>query len=176
MKKVIVASENPVKIKVAEQTFKAVYPEEVFEFIGIKSDSGVPDQPIGEQTRQGAENRLKFIRDKYPDADFWMSQEGGTFIEGEKYYNRAWIMICDQEGFVGESSTAHYYLPKEIIKHLQDGLELGHAGDKFFGTMNIKQGKGVIGKLTDGILDRADYYTQAGIVALSTIKHKDWYE
>ncbi len=43
MKKVIVASENPVKLKVAEQTFKSVYPDEEFEFIGIKSDSGVPD-------------------------------------------------------------------------------------------------------------------------------------
>lgn len=176
MKKVIVASENPVKIKVAEQTFKAVYPEFEFEFVGIKSDSGVGDQPIGEQTRLGAENRLNFIKEKYPEADFWISQEGGAFWEGEKLYNRAWIMISDKDGFIGESSTAHFYLPKEIVKHMKDGLELGDAGDKFFQTQNIKHGPGVIGHLTNGIFDRADYYTQAGIVALSTVKHKDWYE
>jgi inosine/xanthosine triphosphatase len=176
MKKVIIASDNPVKIKVAEQTFKAVFPDEEFEFIGIKSDSGVGDQPVGEETRLGAENRLKFIQTKYPEADYFMSQEGGVFQEGDKLYNRAWIMISDRDGFVGESSTSHFYLPTEIVKHMKDGLELGHAGDKFFSTTNIKHSSGVIGELTNGIYNRADYYTQAGIVALSTIVHKDWYQ
>jgi len=175
MKKVIVASENPVKIKVAEKSFKAVFPEEEFEFIGIKSDSGVPDQPMGEETRMGAENRLKFIRGKYPEADFWMSQEGGAFPEGDNIYNRAWIMVSDKEGFVGESSTAHLYLPKGIVAYMKNGLELGDAGDKFFNTQNIKHGSGVIGALTGGVYDRAEYYTQAGVIALSMIKHKDWY-
>ncbi len=175
MKKVIIASENPVKIKVAEKSFLAVFPNEEFEFIGIKSESGVPDQPMGDETRLGAENRLRFIKNKYPDADFWISQEGGTFQEGDKYFNRAWIIVSDKDGFIGESSTANFYLPKEIIKHIQNGLELGDAGDKFFGTLNIKQGKGVIGKITDGAIDRTDFYTQAGIIALSTLKHKDWF-
>jgi non-canonical (house-cleaning) NTP pyrophosphatase len=53
MKKVIVVSENPVKVKVAERAFMAIYPEEQFEFVAIKSDSGVPDQPMVK--RQGLE-------------------------------------------------------------------------------------------------------------------------
>ena len=176
MKKVIIASENPVKIEVARKTFGTVFPDEQFEFIGIKSNSGVGDQPVGEETRIGAENRLKFIKEKYPEADYYMSQEGGVFEEGDKLYNRAWIMIADKDGFVGESSTSHFYLPNEIVKHMKSGLELGHAGDKFFATTDIKHGSGVIGELTNGIYTRADYYTQAGIVALFTIVHKDWYE
>ncbi len=52
MKKVIVASENPVKVSVAKRAFSSVYPDEEFKFIAIKSESGVPDQPMNEE-RQG---------------------------------------------------------------------------------------------------------------------------
>ncbi len=175
MKKVVIASENPTKIEAARLTFAAVFPDEVFEFVGVKSDSGVPDQPMNEQTRKGAENRLAFIREKYPDADYWMSQEGGTFEEGDKLYNRAWIMVCDKDGFVGESSTSHFYLPTEMVSHIRNGLEMGHAGDKFFNTQNIKHSNGVVGELTRGVYSRAEYYSQAGIIALSTVVHKEWF-
>ena len=175
MKKVIVASENPVKIEAAKRTFAKVLPGEEFEFIGVKSESGVPDQPMNEQTRQGAENRLAFIRAQYPQADYWMSQEGGTFEEGDKLYNRAWIMVCDKDGFVGESSTSHFYLPTEMVGHIRSGLEMGHAGDKFFNTQNIKHSSGVVGELTNGIYSRAEYYEQAGVIALSSVLHKDWF-
>lgn len=54
-------------------------------------------------------------------------------------------------------------------------MELGHANDKFFSTINSKQGIGAAGHLTDGIIDRESYYLQAAIIALSELKHKDWY-
>ena len=175
MKKVIVASENPVKVKVAERAFMAIYPEEQFEFVAIKSDSGVPDQPMGKETRLGAINRLNFIKDKYPDADFWISQEGGLFEDKGRLSNRAWIAVCDKEGCTTESSTSNFYLPKKVAEYVKEGLELGDANDKFFNTINAKQGKGAIGYLTDGIYDRTEYYLQAAIIALSEIKHKDWF-
>ncbi|MEK7588494.1 MAG: inosine/xanthosine triphosphatase [Patescibacteria group bacterium] len=175
MKKVIIASENPAKIKVAEKAFASVYPEETFEFIAIKSDSGVPDQPMGEETRLGANNRLKFIKGKFPDADFWISQEGGLFKDGNRLSNRAWIAVCDKEGCLTEASTSNFYLPKKVEEYVKEGLELGHANDKFFDAVNSKQGVGVIGYLTDGIYDRTEYYLQPAIIALSEIKHKDWF-
>lgn len=175
MKKVIIASENPVKVQVARNAFSACFPDEEFEFVAVKSESGVPDQPMNEQTRKGAENRLIFIREKYPSADYYISQEGGLFEEGERMYNRAWIMVSDHDGFVGESSTSHFYIPKGVVEHVKNGLELGDADDKFFGTVNSKQGMGGIGQITDGVLNRTEYYTQAAIVALSCVKHKEWY-
>lgn len=175
MKKVIIASENPVKINVAKQAFASVYPDETFEFIPMKSESGVPDQPMDGETRVGALNRLKYCKAEYPDADFWISQEGGVFHEGEKLYNRAWIMIGDCEGYVTESSTAAFYLPTKIVAYIKDGIELGHACDLFFESVNSKQGKGAIGYLTDGLINREDYYLQAAIIALSELKHRAWY-
>ncbi|MEI8270021.1 MAG: inosine/xanthosine triphosphatase [bacterium] len=175
MKKVIVASENPVKLKVAEKAFFAVFPNEQFEFIGIKAESGVPDQPIEEETRIGANNRLSFIKEKYPIADFWIAQEGGVFLDKGRLSNRAWIVVSDRDNFIAESSTSNYFLPKKLEEYIKDGLEQGAANDKFFNTINSKQGLGAVGCLTDGIYDRTEYYLQPAVIALSQIKHKDWY-
>ncbi len=84
MKSVIVASTNPVKIEVARRAFTAVFPDEEFDVQGVKSESGVPDQPMEGEARQGALNRLAFVKEKYPDADYWSSQEGGLFRDGER--------------------------------------------------------------------------------------------
>ena len=175
MKKVIIASENPVKVAVAKQAFSGVYPDDAFEFLPVQSASGVPDQPMNEETEQGALNRLDFIKRLHPEADYWISQEGGLYADGKNLYNRAWIAVCDRGGHVSKSSTALFYLPTTITMYIREGLELGHAVDKYFGSVNSKQGMGAIGHLTDGLIDREHYYLQAAIIALSELKHKDWY-
>ena len=175
MKKVIVASENPVKIKVAEKAFSTVFPKEQFEFLGVKAESGVGDQPMGEDTRLGANNRLSFILKKYPDADFWIAQESGLFEDKGMLTNRAWIVISDKDNFIAESSTSNYYLPKKVEEYIKEGLEQGDACDKFFNTVNLKYGQGAIGYLTEGVYDRTEYYLQSAVIALSQIKHKDWF-
>ncbi len=173
--KVVVASENPVKVNVAKRAFALLYPEEEVEFIPVKSDSGVSDQPIDGETEQGALNRLIFIQERHQDADFWISQEGGLYQDGERLYNRAWIMVSDKSGRIAKSSTALLYLPAKVVEYINSGMELGHANDKFFSTVNSKHGIGAIGYLTDGAIDREAYYLQAAVIALSELKHKDWY-
>jgi inosine/xanthosine triphosphatase len=174
MKKVVIASTNPVKIEVAKRTFAAVFPDEQFEFISIQSESGVPDQPMEEETREGAENRLLYIKKHQPDADFWISQEGGLRRENDRIFEQASIMVSDAD-FIAESLTAKFYLPKQIAKYIEDGMELGDAADMFFKSVNSKQGVGAIGHLTDGLIDRTNYYLQAAMIALSELKHKEWY-
>jgi inosine/xanthosine triphosphatase len=175
MKKVIVASENPVKVAVAKRAFAQVYPDELFEFVAVKSESGVSDQPMNEETECGAENRLQYIQNREPVADFWISQEGGVYEDGERLYNRAWIAVCDKGGYMAKSSTALFYLPPRITQYIREGMELGVANDTFFNSVNSKQGIGAIGHLTDGLIDREAYYTQAAIIALSELKHQAWY-
>lgn len=176
MKKVIVASENPVKVAVAKRAFMTVYPEEEFEFVAIKSESGVPNQPMNDETEQGAINRLNFIKTKYSDADFWISQEGGNYTDGDKLFNRAWLAVSDKGGYVARSSTAQYYLPTKIVEYIKAGMELCDANDKFFNSIDSKHGIGAIGYLTDGLIDRENYYLPAAIIALSELKHQDWYQ
>ncbi len=175
MKTVVIASTNPVKVEVAKRAFAAVFPNEEFSFIEIKSESGVPDQPMDEETRKGALNRLRYIQKKHPDADFWISQEGGLHTDGDALFNQACIAVSDKNGFIAESKTAQFFLPKQLMRYIKDGVELGEATDKFFGSVNLKHGVGAIGHLTDGIINRTEYYLQAAVIALSELKHKEWY-
>jgi inosine/xanthosine triphosphatase len=175
MKKVVIASENPVKVEVAKRAFAAVFPDESFEYIAYKSESNVPEQPMGEETIQGARNRLAYIKTHIPDADYWISQEGGAYTDYNEMYARAWIVVSDTEGFTAEASTASEHLPNGIAELMHSGIELGHATDMFFNQTNTKHGLGAIGYLTDGLITRMDYYLQPAIIALSELKHKDWY-
>lgn len=175
MKTVIVASNNPVKIEVARLAFAAVFPDETFEVSGVQSQSGVPDQPMEDETRQGALNRLAFVKKMHPDADYWSAQEGGLFRDGEHLAERAWIAMGDKEGTITEASTASFHIPIELGKLVLSGLELGDASDKFFSASNSKHGIGAIGYITDGVINRTQYYLPAAIIAVSQLKHKEWY-
>ena len=171
----MVASTNPVKIEVAKQAFQHVFPHENKELVGVPSDSGVPDQPFDDQVLQGAQNRLKNIIETHPQADYWISQEGGLYHEGGRLFNRAWILVRDRDGAIGKSSTASFYIPTEITEYVMSGDELGTASDKFFHTLNSKQKGGAISTITDGLIDRTAYYLDSAIIALCQVVHKDWY-
>ena len=136
----------------------------------------MPDQPLDAQARQGALNRLNYIRLQKPEADFWISQEGGLHTEDKRLFSRAWIAVTDKLGKIYESSTSQFYLPNKMTEDVKKGLELGQATDNFFESKNTKHGLGAIGYLTDGIIDRTNYYLQPAIIALSELKHHDWYD
>jgi len=82
-KKIIVASTNPVKVAVAEAAFRAVFPGEDLEIIGVTTCSGVSEQPYGDEALMGAAHRLEAVTREHPLADFWISQEGGLVDDGE---------------------------------------------------------------------------------------------
>lgn len=176
MKKVIIASKNPVKVAVAEDAFTAVFPGEQFHFVPADAPSGVPDQPFDEETRQGALNRLAYIRKEHPDADYWISQEGGLHHDGDVLFNRAWIVIMDKEGNQGVSSTPSFEIPPGIALLVRSGLELSAASDRYFGATNLGCGVGGISFLTDGLIDRKHFYLPAAIIALAQVKKYDLYK
>lgn len=76
----------------------------------------------------------------------------------------------------GTSRTSSFFLP-HVIRDLVliDGLELGAADDKVFGTQNSKQAAGAVGQLTKGVIDRTAYYEQAVILAFIPFQWSDLY-
>jgi non-canonical (house-cleaning) NTP pyrophosphatase len=54
-------------------------------------------------------------------------------------------------------------------------MELGEADDLVFGRSNSKQDNGAIGLLTGDVIDRAQLYEQAVILALVPFKNPDMY-
>ncbi|MCB0494843.1 MAG: inosine/xanthosine triphosphatase [Cyclobacteriaceae bacterium] len=173
MKKVIVASKNPVKIESARQAFCRVFPEQIFDFEGVDVPSGVPDQPMGEEeTLLGATNRAQNARTF--NADFWVGIEGGVKDHEEQLEAFAWMVVLTKDKkSIGR--TGSFFLPHKVSELVHQGIELGEADDIVFGQSDSKKKQGSVGLLTHGVLDRATYYEQAIILALIPFMNEEFY-
>lgn len=175
MKKIVVASKNPVKIAAALGGFKRMFPGEEFEVEGVGVESGVSNQPMSnDETYQGAFNRAHSAHNLQPDADYWVGLEGGIEDTADMFAF-AWMVIIDGDGRIGKGKTGVFFLPSEVASLIRGGMELGIADDIVFSRTNSKQAGGAIGLLTDNVIDREAYYTEAIIFALIPFKHPEFY-
>lgn len=167
MKKVIVGSNNPVKLETTKEAFLKVFPLEQFEFVTHPAKSGVPDQPFGtEETRRGAKNRCDDCKSRYPEADYYIGLEGGLEeIDGGLWVS-AWMCIQNQAGTYGYGRTGSFLLPPGITTLIKQGKELGDATDIVFQQSNTKHNTGAVGLLTLDLISRKDFYRDAIIFAL----------
>ena len=174
MKKIIIASKNPAKIKAVEYAFSKVFPNEQFEFEGVNVPSGVPDQPIGEaETLLGAENRVDNAMEEF-SGTYWVGLEGGVAHNGNQLEAFAWMVIKSNDMY-GKGRTGSFFLPSKVAELVKGGMELGHADDEVFGQSNSKQKGGAVGLLTNNLLTRTSYYEQALILALIPFINKKHY-
>lgn len=171
--KIIVASQNPVKINATRSAFEQMFPEEtVFEVEGVSVPSGVRDQPMTfEETLEGARNRVDNAQAAYPEADYWVGLEGGVDLHGDDMAVSGWVVVRDQSGLEGKSMTNTIYLPSKIAKLVASGMELGEADDIVFGTTNSKQSNGAVGILTGDVLKREEGFMIGVVGAL--IPHRN---
>lgn len=175
MKKVIVASKNPVKIQCSRLAFEKAFPQDSFEFVGVSVPSGVSDQPMTDsETLQGAINRTKNVREAMPEADFWIGIEGGVDRMGEQMDAFAWVNV-ESASVRGQARTATFQLPPQIVALIDEGMELGHADDLVFKRENSKHKSGAVGILTHGLIDRAQYYEPAVVLALIPLTNPKLY-
>ena len=172
MKKVVIASKNPVKISATEDGFKAMLSEEVCEFVGIPAESNVSDQPKSdEETLRGAKNRALNAQKIEPEADFWVGQEGGVEDIDHGLSAFAWIAILSKDGRMSIAKTGTWFLPDKIANLIREGHEMGTADDMVFGETNSKQNHGGIGLMTGNVITRKLFYEQAVITALIPFKN-----
>jgi len=67
----------------------------------------------------------------------------------------------------GYAKTSSFLLPPSLADLvLHQNMELGDADDAVFQRVNSKRGEGTVGKLTDGEIDRTEYYVHALKLAL----------
>lgn len=171
--KIVIASENPVKISAVETGFKLFYRD--VEVESVLAGSGVSDQPLTDrETLLGARNRATEARKKIRDADFWVGIEGGVQAEENGLAAFAWIVIYGA-GKKGEARTATFMLPKKVSHLVAGGLELGAANDMVFRQSNSKQKNGAVGLLTQNQVDRTELYRQAVILALIPFVNSELY-
>ncbi|OIP23591.1 inositol monophosphatase [bacterium CG_4_10_14_0_2_um_filter_33_32] len=176
MKKIIIVSNNPVKIDATLKGFQKMFPSERFEIDTCNAVSGVKDQPdTDKESFRGAMNRVENSCRVIKEADFWVGIEGGIEEKEGEMEVFAWVVIKSADGKFGKGKTSTFFLPKRVAELIKQGKELGEADDIVFGKINSKQNNGAVGILTNNVIDRTKYYTEAVILALIPFKNKDLY-
>jgi inosine/xanthosine triphosphatase len=175
MKKIVVASKNPVKLNAALAGFHKMFPTEEFEVEGIVVPSGVRNQPMEDgETLEGARNRTENAS-KETAADFWVGIEGGIEEKGSGMEVFAWIVIKSKNGKYGRGRTGTFFLPEQVVELIKQGKELAEADDMVFKRTNSKNTNGSVGILTGDVIDRTKYYTEAVVLALIPFKNENLY-
>jgi len=176
LKKVIVASTNPVKIEAAQIGFAKMFSNENFDVQGISAPSEVSDQPMSSnETLMGARNRGENVSKLATEADYWIGIEGEIEDVSGELEVFAWVVVKGRDGKIGKGKTGSFFLPQNITELVRQGVELGEADDIVFGRTNSKQANGAIGILTDDVLTRTTYYEPAVIMALIPFKNETLY-
>ena len=154
---VAVGSTNPVKVAATRAVMDLVLSEVRVEGVAVASQ--VADQPFGdEETIRGAITRARAALDAL-EADLGVGIEGGV-VEGASGEMRtcAWAAIVAADGRTGVGGSLAMQLPASVAQSIREGLELGHAMDRLVGESNTKHGKGAVGILTAGLVDRQRAY------------------
>jgi inosine/xanthosine triphosphatase len=128
------------------------------------------------ETLQGASNRARYAAQQVPSADYTIGIEGGIEADKDGHLQVfAWVVVL-HGAKMGRAQTGVFYLPHEVAKLVQEGMELGKADDVVFGRSNSKQENGSIGLLTDDAITRTTYYVEAVVMALIPFKkpHLTW--
>ena len=196
---VAVGSKNPVKVNSVKNTFTQAFNGRVIECCGYDVPSGVPDQPWGDaETRQGALTRAQAAMAAHSAAtgeppNYAVGLEGG--VEEEKLVDAhptigglTNVVSCFAFMAVlaagtspqrwGIARTASFALPPKVVTLMRgaDGkppMELGDATDAVFAEFNSKQKGGAIVKVTNGLIDRTQYYEHALCCALAPFVHEE---
>ena len=174
--KIIVSSQNPVKINAIEYAFTACFPDDHIEIMSVNVPSNVGDQPMTEiETLTGAQNRVENAKQEFPDADYWAGIEGGLEERNGKMECFAWVYISAKSGKIGKGRTGTFFLPQKMADLVRSGMELGDADDVVFNITNSKQKQGTIGTLTRNIVDRTGLYKDAVVFALIPFMNPELY-
>ncbi len=175
MKKIVIASKNPVKIRAVQNGFGRMFPGLDFSISSVDVPSGVVDQPLtNEETLQGALNRAENARLAVSEADYWVGIEGGIEQMDGEMSAFAWIVVLSQT-MMGKGRTGTFFLPPAVVDLIQAGKELGEADDIVFNRRNSKQESGAIGILTGEVIDRAGLYEHGVLMSLVSFKNPDLY-
>ena len=160
-----IGSTNAVKAEAVRRVFARLYPDEKLEIQLVRVDTGVPEQPIGEQVAQGA--RLRAER-ALGQADYGIGIEAGLIWSEpfQGYFDVQFCATIDRAGRVTAGHGSGFFYPPSIIGRVQQGRTVGQAMTELTGIEKIGHQMGAIGYLTQGLLDRTALTEQAVLMAL----------
>ncbi len=159
---IVVGSSNPVKLAAVRAVLvrlAGLSSGAAYDIQALEVESGVPDQPIGDdETQCGARNRALAAL-QASDAELAVGLEGGVIvIDGGHMRTCAWAVVVDRAGREGMGGSLSMPLPDAVAARIRAGEELGYAMDAVAQAVGTKHGRGAVGILTAGLNDRQAAY------------------
>ena len=173
--KAIIGTMNPGKIEGAKKALEAFYDD--VEVLGYKAESEVGDQPVSEETLQGARNRalntMKYAKDNKVDADYFMGIESGIIeLYGTWYIANAAVVI-DKDGYESIGYGPIFPVPNKYVDEIIRS-DFGHVMEQIFNESNLGQGVGGVDGLTNHSISRIDITKESFIMALTQHTNEFW--
>lgn len=178
--RVALGSQNPVKLEAVRQEMERIFPGVACNIVGHHVKSGVPEQPEGRQTMEGAKNRAAASAKAAMGAggfDYAIGIEAGLVrLPGEEGHHevQACVVIDRLTGVTTGWGPAFQYpewVAKRALKGEMVSTILGPiANDKAIGSTT-----GAIGYLTDGRMDRIALTRQAVLMGFVPRIRRDLY-
>ena len=156
-----VGSLNRVKVEAVRNVMERIYGEA--RITAVDAKSGVPDQPFGEQTRQGAENRA---RGALGDHQMSVGIEAGVFEFPDGLYDIQHCCILSKDGRITYGQGSGFRYPDDVAGLVRSGSTVGDAFDTLFGSEGIGKKAGAVGMLSRGLLDRLTLTEQSVTAAM----------
>jgi len=101
--------------------------------------------------------------------------EGGLLEVGGHVFTCAWCAVAREDGVVGMAGGESVLLPPAVAADVRAGMELGPAMDVLTGLQDTKHGRGAIGELTGGWLNRQTAYEHLLTLALARLLKPGYY-
>lgn len=169
--RVAIGTNNPVKVKAAENVFRRVFGDVSVD--GVPVNSGVPAQPFGQETVLGAINRAKAAYS--PKYDYGVGIEAGLFeVEGFMIdlqycaiYDGDWLTLGCGSGFE---------YPPIVLDEVLGGKEVGEVMSRVAGVENLGEKQGAIGFLSKDMLTRTQLTEQSVFMALIPRMNRELYK
>jgi inosine/xanthosine triphosphatase len=149
-KRVVVGSQNPVKVNAIQVIFKT------YEVTAKDVPSGVSLQPFSdEETMQGAITRA-FYAKRYGEI--------GIGLEGGVCETPFGLQVINYGALVDESKRVYLAggtrvpLPLEVSTKLKQGIELGDVMDQYSHKMGVRHDEGAVGIFTNNLVKRQEIF------------------
>ena len=123
MLKVAIATKSPEKIDGVRNAILRFFNlnETEIEIYSSSTESGVSEQPFGDETYKGALNRVNGIKEVFPGMDFYISCEAGIENAFNQYFNVQVVCMFEsnsQRLLWGKS--AGWLIPSEDIEVIRN--------------------------------------------------------
>ena len=176
--KILVGSKNPTKLDAVKESF-AVYYGDDLKIIGMSVNSDISNQPLENETFQGANNRAMALKkiDKTQNlkADFFVGVEGGVIKLNNKNFSSNVACIINKENKKGFGVSPIYQLPDSIKNKLAKGIELSVIIDKITNQTKSGYKGGAVDFFSKGKVNRTEMAKLSLMMALIPILNEKLY-